>query len=169
MGQGSGLKHQTIRRLDHRFIWRLILNHTETRQDFYFSTVWTDAWMEGTIGSSDALIQIRQNRSKCGAFSTGWSDGASVYCLGFKVQRLYWFLLVTGWSDAQQGNHRFVRRYYFSGDFFQWLASNARPINEPPASLELPLAFWKSIAAKERRRVCSFHLGFSSSSLRCSS
>jgi hypothetical protein len=38
--------------------------------------------MEGTIGSSDALIQIRQNRPKCGAFSTWWSDGASVYSVG---------------------------------------------------------------------------------------
>jgi hypothetical protein len=41
------------------------------------------------------------------------------------------------------GNHRFIRRYYFSGDFFQRLASNARPINKPPASLELPFAILK--------------------------
>jgi hypothetical protein len=27
----------------------------------------------------------------------------------------------------------------FLGDFFQWLAFFARPINKPPASLELPL------------------------------
>jgi hypothetical protein len=37
-GQGSALKHQTIRRLDHRFIRRLHLNSIETRQDFCFST-----------------------------------------------------------------------------------------------------------------------------------
>jgi hypothetical protein len=46
------------------------------------STGWTDAWMEETISSSDSLIQIKQNRPKCGAFSTGWSDGASVYSVG---------------------------------------------------------------------------------------
>jgi hypothetical protein len=38
--------------------------------------------MEGTIGSSDALIQIRQNRPKCVAFSTEWSNGVSVYSVG---------------------------------------------------------------------------------------
>jgi hypothetical protein len=38
MGQGSALKHQTIRRLDHRFIRRLHLNHTEMRQLNCFST-----------------------------------------------------------------------------------------------------------------------------------
>jgi hypothetical protein len=43
--------------------------------------------MEGTIGSSDGLIQIQQNRPKCGSFSTGWSDGASVY----SVDVLYGF------------------------------------------------------------------------------
>jgi hypothetical protein len=41
------------------------------------------------------------------------------------------------------GNHRFIRRYYFSGDFFQRLVSNARPVNKPPASLELPFAILK--------------------------
>jgi hypothetical protein len=44
-GQGSALKHRTIWRLDHQFIWRLHLNSTETRQDFCFSTGWTDAWI----------------------------------------------------------------------------------------------------------------------------
>jgi hypothetical protein len=102
--QGSALKHQTIRHLDHptvafkfnRDASRLLLQHRMNRRlDCILS------------GSSDALIQIIQYRPKCGAFSTGWSDGASVYSVGalsgFLVQRLYWSLWVTGWSDAQQG------------------------------------------------------------------
>jgi hypothetical protein len=44
--QGSALKHRTIRRLDHRFIRRLYLNHTKTRQDNCFSTGWTDTLMK---------------------------------------------------------------------------------------------------------------------------
>jgi hypothetical protein len=43
MGQGSELKHRSIRRLDHQFIQRLHLNHTETRQVNCFSTRRTDA------------------------------------------------------------------------------------------------------------------------------
>jgi hypothetical protein len=87
MGQGSELKHWTIQRLDHRFIRRLDLNHTETRQVKCFSTGWTDAWIGILRGSSDGLIQIIQYRPECEVFSTGWSDGAlaSVNCLGFLV------------------------------------------------------------------------------------
>jgi hypothetical protein len=103
MGQGSGLKHRTIRRLDHRFIRRLVLNHTETHQVKCFSTGWTDAWIGILSSSCDGLIQIIQYLPDCEVFSTRWSDRASVYCLGFKVQRLYWSLWVTGWSDALQG------------------------------------------------------------------
>jgi hypothetical protein len=148
MGQGFELQHRTIRRLDHQFIRRYHLNSTETHQDFCFSTGWTDAWMEGTIGSSDGLIQIQHNRPKCGAFSTRWSDGASVYSVGV----LYGFqgspTILACISDqmirrSARGNHRFIRRYYFSGDYFQGLASNARPINKPPTSLELTFAILK--------------------------
>jgi hypothetical protein len=82
LGQGSALKHRTIWCLDHRFIRRLHLNSTETRQDFCFSTGWTDAWIGILSGSSDGVIQIIQYRPKCGVFSTGWSDVASVYSIG---------------------------------------------------------------------------------------
>jgi hypothetical protein len=114
MDQGSELQHRTIRRLDHRFIWRYHLNSTETRQDFCFSTGWTDAWMEGTIGSSDGLIQIQQNRPKCGAFSTGWSDGASVYSVGV-LSRFQGSTSILACISDQMirrsvgGNHRFIR------------------------------------------------------------
>jgi hypothetical protein len=61
----------------------------------------------GLNSSSDGYTQIIQYRLECGVFSTGWSGMASVYsivhCLGFSVQRLYWTLLVIGWSDALQG------------------------------------------------------------------
>jgi hypothetical protein len=39
------------------------------------------------------------------------------------------------WPDGptlSQGDHRFIRRYYFSGKLFQRLASIARPINMTP-------------------------------------
>jgi hypothetical protein len=50
---------------------RLLLQHQMNRR------------LDGILsGSSDALIQIIQYRPKCGAFSTGWSDGASVYSVG---------------------------------------------------------------------------------------
>jgi hypothetical protein len=104
-GQGSALKHRTIRRLDHQFIRRLHLNSIETRQDFCFSTGWTDAWIEETIGSFDPLIQIIQYRPKCGAFSTGWSDGASVYSVsvlsGFQGSTAILTSISDGWSDTQ--------------------------------------------------------------------
>jgi hypothetical protein len=121
-GQGSALKHQTIRCLDHRFIRRLHLNSTETRQDFCFSIVWTDAWIEDTT-ASDALNQIIQYRPKCGAFSTGWSDGASVYSVGV----LYGFqgstAILASISDrmirrSTGGHHRFIRRYNFFRGLF---------------------------------------------------
>jgi hypothetical protein len=58
---------------------------------------------------------------------------ASVHWLGHLVQRLYQRLWVTGWFDASAGgNHRFIRRYYFSGKLFQRLASLARTINMTP-------------------------------------
>jgi hypothetical protein len=45
---------------------------------------------------------------------TGRQYIASVHCLSFLVQRLYWGLWVIGWSDAVAGgDHRFIRRYYF--------------------------------------------------------
>jgi hypothetical protein len=174
MGQGSGLKHRTIRRHDHQFIRRLVLNHTETLQVNCFSIGWTDAWIGILSGSSDGSIQIIQYRPECEAFSTGWSDVASVYSIGVLSGFQGSTAILARISDqmiwrSAGGNHRFIRRYYFSGDFFQRLASNARPINKPPVSLELPLSFWRSIAAKERRKVCCCHLGFSSSLLWCSS
>jgi hypothetical protein len=63
--------HPTVAFKSNRDAPRLLLQHRMNRR-----------WMEGTIGSSDGLIQIKQNRPKCGAFSTGWSDGASVYSVG---------------------------------------------------------------------------------------
>jgi hypothetical protein len=135
--QGSALKHRTIRRLDHRFIWRLHLNSTETRQDFCFSTGWTDAWICILSGSSDGLIQIIQYRPKCGAFSIGWSDGASVYSVGALSGFQGSTAILASISD------RMIRRSAggtigssdgtsFSGDLFQRLAFFARPINKPP-------------------------------------
>jgi hypothetical protein len=136
-GQGSALKHRTIRRLDHRFIRRLHLNSTEMCQDFCFSTGWTDTWIEDTIGSSDALFQNIQYRPKCGAFSTGWSDGASVYSVGALSGFQGSMAILASISDRMTrssagGHHRFIRRYNFSGDLFQRLALFARPINNPP-------------------------------------
>jgi hypothetical protein len=100
---------------------------------------------------------------------TGRQCIASVHGLSHLVQRLFQRLWVTGWSDAcAGGNHRFIRRYYFSGKLFQCLASLARPINMTPCLSWAAFAIQRSIAAKERRRVCSCHLGFSSSSLKSS-
>jgi hypothetical protein len=89
------------------------------------------------IGSSDGVFQIIQYCPECGAFSTGWSDGASVYSVG----ALSGFLGSTAILGAVRhrmirrsagGNHRFIRRYYFFRRLFQWLSSFARPINKPP-------------------------------------
>jgi hypothetical protein len=45
---------------------------------------------------------------------TGRQCIASVYLLGYLVQRLYWILWVIGWSDACAGGyHRFIRLCYF--------------------------------------------------------
>jgi hypothetical protein len=82
MGHDSGLKHRTIWHLDHQFIRRLHLNHTEMHQVNCFSTGWTDAWIGMLSGSPDGLIQIIQYRPECEVFSTGWSDRASVYSFG---------------------------------------------------------------------------------------
>jgi hypothetical protein len=42
---------------------------------------------------------------------------------------------VSDWMiwHLRRGNHRFIRRYYFSGKLFQLLASLARPINMTPS------------------------------------
>jgi hypothetical protein len=121
--QGSALEHRMIRRLDHRFIRRLHLNSTETRKDFCFSTGWTDAWIEDTIGSSDALMQIIQYHPKCGAFSIGWSDGASVYSVsvlsGFQgSMAILAFISDRMIRRSAGGHHRFIRRYNFFRGLF---------------------------------------------------
>jgi hypothetical protein len=122
-GQGSALKHRTIRHLDHRFIRRLHLNSIETHQDFCFSTGWTDAWICILSGSSDGFIQIIQYRPKCGAFSTGWSDGASVYCVGVLSGFHGSTAILASISDrmilrSAGGHHRFIWRYnFFRGRF----------------------------------------------------
>jgi hypothetical protein len=103
-GQGSRLKHRTIRHLDHRFIWRLHLNSTDMRQDFCFSTGWSNALMVLTAVHPTVCFKS-YSTAPSGVPSapddpTGRRCIASVYFLGFKVQRLYWALWVTGWSDA---------------------------------------------------------------------
>jgi hypothetical protein len=107
MGQGSELKHRTIRRLDHRFIRRLRLNHTETRQVNCFSTGWTDAWMMYTTVHPTVQFNSYSTtpsvKSSAPDNPTGRQCIASMHCLCFLVQRLYWKLLVTGLSDALQG------------------------------------------------------------------
>jgi hypothetical protein len=116
-GQGSALKHRTIRRLDHRFIRRLYLNHTETCQDNCFSTG-NRRLDEVHNGSSDGLIQIIQYRPECEVFSTGWSDGASVYSVG-ALSRFLGSTAILGAVRHRMirrfagGDHRFIRRYYF--------------------------------------------------------
>jgi hypothetical protein len=151
-GQGSALKHRTIRRLDHRFIRWLHLNLTETRQDFYFSTGWTDAWIVYLAVHPTPWFKSYSTVPSLVPSAPGDPTGrrciASVHCPGFLVQRGY--IGVCEWPDdstLSRGHHRFIRRYNFSWDFFQRLASFARPINKPPASLELPLPLWRSIAA----------------------
>jgi hypothetical protein len=107
MGQGSALKHRTIRCLDHRFIRRLHLNQIETRQLNCFSTEWTDAWIEDSAVHSTVIFK---SYSIATSVESSAPDDpmrrrciASVHCLCFSVQRLYLTLLVTGWSDALQG------------------------------------------------------------------
>jgi hypothetical protein len=106
-GQGSALKHQTIWHLDHRFIRRLHLNHTETRQDFCFSIGWTDAWIVYSAVHPTPWFKSYSTAPSVVPSTpddpTGRRCIASVHCLGFLVQWLYWSLWVTGWSDAQQG------------------------------------------------------------------
>jgi hypothetical protein len=171
LGQGSALKHWTIRCLDHRFIRRLHLNHTEARQDNCFSTGWTDTWIEDSAVHPAVIFKSYSTapsvKSSAPDDLTRRRCIASVHCLGFLVQWLYWTLWDTGWSDASQGETiGSSDGTTFSRNLFQRLASLARPINmTPPTSLELSLPFWRSIAAKERRRVCSCHLAFSSSCL----
>jgi hypothetical protein len=59
----------------------------------------------GLNGSSDNYIQIIQYRPECGVFSTGWSDGASVYSVG----ALSGFLGSTTILGAVR--HRMIRRF----------------------------------------------------------
>jgi hypothetical protein len=107
MGQGSTLKHRTIRCLDHWFIRRLHLNHTETRQRNCFSTGWTDAWMEDSVVHPTVIFKSYSTAPSVESSAPDDPMGrrciASVHCLGFLVQRLYWALWDTGWSDALQG------------------------------------------------------------------
>jgi hypothetical protein len=106
-GQGSVLKHQMIWRLDHRFIRRLHLNPTETREDFCFSTGWTNAWIDYTAVHPTPWFKSCSTAPSVVPSApddpTGRQCIALVHCLGFLVQRLYWVLWDTGWSDAQQG------------------------------------------------------------------
>jgi hypothetical protein len=140
MGQGSALKHRTIRRLDHQFIRRLHLNHTETRQLNCFSTGWTDAWIEDSAIHPTVIFKSCSTapsvESSAPDDPTGRRCIALVHCLGFSVQRLYWTLLVIGWSDALQGETiGSSDGTTFSGEFFQRLATLARPINMTPLPL----------------------------------
>jgi hypothetical protein len=167
MGQGSELKHRTIRRLDHQFIRWLHLNHTETRQFNCFSTGWTDAWIGVLSGSSDGLIQITQYRPECEAFSTGWSDGASVYSVGAMSVFLGSTAILDAISDRMirrfaEGDHRFIRRYYFFRKPFltaslpcqaykydplpllSWLCHSEDPL-QPRREGECVLAIWDSL------------------------
>jgi hypothetical protein len=106
-GQGSALKHQTIQRLDHRFIRRLHLNHIEMCQDFCFSTGWTDAWIE--YSAVHPTPWFKSHSTTPSVVPSAPDDPtwrrciASMHCLCFLVQWLYWSLWETGWSDAQQG------------------------------------------------------------------
>jgi hypothetical protein len=98
MGQGSTLKQWTIRRLDHRFIRRLYLNQTETRQLNCFSTGWTDAWIEDSAVHPTVVFKSHSTapsvESSAPDDPTGRRCIASVHCLGFLVQRLYWTLFL---------------------------------------------------------------------------
>jgi hypothetical protein len=121
--QGSVLKHRTIRCLDHRFIRRLHLNLTETRQNFCFSTGWTDAWMLYSVVNPTVCFKSYSTAPSVVPSApddpTGHRCIASVHCLGFLVQRLYWVLWVTGWSDAKQGDTIVSSDgTTFSGDFY---------------------------------------------------
>jgi hypothetical protein len=73
-------------------------------------------------------------------FSTGWSDGASVYSVGALTGLLGSTAILDLLSDQmirrlRRGEPLFIRRYYFSGNLFQQLASLAKPINMTPPSL----------------------------------
>jgi hypothetical protein len=107
MGQGSALKHRTIWRLDHQFIWWLHLNQTETRQLNCFSTRWTDTWIEDSAVHLTVVFKSHSTapsvESSAPDEPTGRRCIALVHCLGFLVQRLYWALWDTEWYDALQG------------------------------------------------------------------
>jgi hypothetical protein len=72
----------------------------------------------GLSGSSDGYIQIIQYLSECGVFSTGWSDGASVYSVG-ALSGFLGSIAILGVVRHRMirrfagGDHRFIRRYYF--------------------------------------------------------
>jgi hypothetical protein len=107
MGQGSALQHRTIRRLDHRFIWQLHLNNTETRQDNCFSTGWTNTWIEDSAVHPMVIFKSYSTAPSVESSAPDDPMGrqciALMHCLGFLVQWLYWALWDTGWSNASQG------------------------------------------------------------------
>jgi hypothetical protein len=108
-------------------IRRLHLNQTETRQKF--------------------------------CFNTGWTDGASVQCVGALTGSLGSTAISAHVSDRmirrfRRGNHWFIRRYYFSGNLFQRLASLARPINMTPMCLLSCLCHSEDLLQPRRGGEC---------------
>jgi hypothetical protein len=108
-------------------------------------------------GSSNGVFQIIQYRPECGSFSTGWSDGVSVYSVG----ALSGFLGSTAILGAVRhrmirrsagGHHWFIRRYCFFRGLFQRLASFARPINKPPCLSRSAFAILKIHCSKEEKK-----------------
>jgi hypothetical protein len=103
--------HPTVAFKFNRDTLKLLLQHRMNRR------------LDGILsGSSDGVFQIIQYRPECGAFSTGWSDGVSVYSVG----ALSGFLGSTTKLGAVR--HRMIRRLAggtigssdgttFSGDF----------------------------------------------------
>jgi hypothetical protein len=76
------------------------------------------------------------------------SDGALVYSDGVLSGFQGSTVILARISDqmiwrSAGGNHQFIRRYYFLGDFFQQLASNARPINKAPCLSRVAFAILK--------------------------
>jgi hypothetical protein len=85
--------HPTVAFKFNRDAPRLLLQH------------WMNRHLDGILsGSSDSVFQIIQYHPECGAFSTGWSDRASVYSVG----ALSGFLGSTAILGAVR--HRMIRR-----------------------------------------------------------
>jgi hypothetical protein len=129
-----------IWRSDQRSIRRLHLNHTKTRQNFCFSTGWTDA-----SGTTQWFIQrLRLNYTvlhRVGALQHQMVQRG----VGALTESLRSTAISAPVSDRmirrlRRGNHRFIRQYYFSGKLFQRLASFARPINMTPC------LYWSAFA-----------------------